>query len=237
MNHRFLILIPYFNRPRLVRNALQSIKDSDYPYWEIAFIDDGSDEKANKILWEYFPHDRRVTYTYINRSKEVKLKEGSNHGAYLNKAIRKSNADIVMILCDDDALVPDYMSKLNDWYNDNPSAMWGYSHVYIWNPMEQKLDYTQSKDETHFLNKYTDPILPAAKMDASQITWRKLCNTKGNCWFMPEWFGIDELFYRDMGMTYGHCRYTGLMGQYKAFHLKQLMHCKGSKSVFMESRE
>ena len=237
MNHRFLILLPYFNRPRLIRNALQSIKDSDYPHWELAFIDDGSDEKANDILWEYFAGDRRVTYSYLNRPKEVKLKKGSDHGAALNRAMKRSKADIAMFLCDDDALVPDYMGKLNKWYNDNPSAMWAYSHVYIWNPLEQGLDYGSLKDKNHWHNNCTEAILPSAKLDASQVTWKLLCNKKGNCWFPPRWWNLDQFFYRDMGTAYGHCLFTGLTGQYKAIHSKQLVHWKGSKTAFMEARE
>ena len=48
----------YYNRPNLVRFALQSIKTQSYKNWEIVFVDDCSDasaiESAKEILQEDF---------------------------------------------------------------------------------------------------------------------------------------------------------------------------------------
>ena len=39
-----LILMPYYNRPKDVLLALNSIKNQSYKNWRLVFVDDGSDE-------------------------------------------------------------------------------------------------------------------------------------------------------------------------------------------------
>ena len=47
---KFLIIFFYYNRPDMVRNALNSINKLTYKNFEIAFIDDGSETPENPLL-------------------------------------------------------------------------------------------------------------------------------------------------------------------------------------------
>ena len=49
---KFLILLFYYNRPEMVKNALQSINESTYTNFTIAFIDDGSEHEGKPIVHE-----------------------------------------------------------------------------------------------------------------------------------------------------------------------------------------
>lgn len=49
-----LILLFYYNRPELVKNALFSIKNNNYVNWKLAFIDDGSLINGEKIVRSIF---------------------------------------------------------------------------------------------------------------------------------------------------------------------------------------
>lgn len=47
-------------------------------------------------------------------SKENKLRRGgSMFGKYANIAMETIDSDIIIMLCDDDALIPDYLFNLN----------------------------------------------------------------------------------------------------------------------------
>ena len=55
MDNKFLILLFYYDRPKMVRNALQSVKELNYKNWELAFIDDGSNKLFSpKLLNGYY---------------------------------------------------------------------------------------------------------------------------------------------------------------------------------------
>ena len=49
---KFLILLFYYNRPKMVLNALNSINKLSYKNFEIAFIDDGSDNPGEPVVKE-----------------------------------------------------------------------------------------------------------------------------------------------------------------------------------------
>ena len=44
---KFLILFFYYNRPEMVLNAIKSLNKNTYKNFEIAFIDDGSDQRPS----------------------------------------------------------------------------------------------------------------------------------------------------------------------------------------------
>ena len=117
---KFLIIFFYYNRPDMVRNALNSINKLTYKNFEIAFIDDGSEVKGEPIVRSILKPSflKKVNFIDTNDTVEDKInREGSEIGKYANEAIKESDADIVLMLCDDDAMVPDYLNSLNRFIN------------------------------------------------------------------------------------------------------------------------
>src|SRR5437588_1330755 len=49
---RILIILLYWDRPKMIKNALNSIKEQNYDNWELAFIDDGSEVPGEPIVKE-----------------------------------------------------------------------------------------------------------------------------------------------------------------------------------------
>jgi glycosyltransferase involved in cell wall biosynthesis len=41
----------------------------------------------------------------------------------MNESIKNSDAEVVIILCDDDALDPDYLENLNEYYEKNKTIL------------------------------------------------------------------------------------------------------------------
>ena len=53
MNLKFLIVLVYYKRPKMVLNALESIKNLSYGNWQLDFIDDSGDEVFRETLFNF----------------------------------------------------------------------------------------------------------------------------------------------------------------------------------------
>ena len=230
---KILILLLYYERPQMVENALHSIKNLEYEDWELAFIDDGSRKPGKPVVENILgDYPDRIRYYFTGSSIDDKNRQGgSNVGLLMNKAIRESNAEMAVMLCDDDALVSDYFNNLPCWAKENPDEHYCYSHVILFDPFKEKPHegfknsylIRQVNHETlkwdrkkHWFNK-TTLLYPEAKLDASQVAWRTYCNTKVH-FPARRTCHIDSHFYKQMGEHYGQIKYSGFFGQYKGLH-------------------
>ena len=120
---KILVLLFYYNRPNLVKIALKSILEHSYSNWEIAFIDDASEIPGKTIVEELLKeHLNKIKFYNTNDSIENKLSRGQEHGSIFGKyaqiAVEESDADYVLMLCDDDALYPGYLENLNKYFKE-----------------------------------------------------------------------------------------------------------------------
>ncbi len=225
---KVLILLVYYDRPNLVRNALNSIKNSTYPNWELAFIDDGSpNHPGQPIVLEMFTqHELDKTDFYICKdSPEQKdIQGGSRMGHYMNQAIKDTpDADIVIVLCDDDALHEQYLENLNEYFLANPTSNYAYSHIIKFNPETETFPLDMSTDRTWMLNRHTQPINPHCQVDASQVAWRyKAHEELGIAFPSPMTSALDAALYTQLYNVYGLCHFTGFVSQYKGVFENQL---------------
>lgn len=234
---KFLILLCYFERPILVRNALKSILKSNEHHqdWELVFGDDGSLNEGRPIVEEVLKdHLHKVRFVNSKMSLEEKLDQGIQLGRYANEEILKSTADVAITLSDDDELVPTYLKDLKLFLESNPQKMYCYSKIHIYNPLIQNSD-TVINPSGHF-NSWSEPIDPVNKVDASQVAFRLDCfrhydirypnstHENGRPWVK----NFDSSLFEQLYRQFGECVYTGLVGQYKGIHDYQLVWHKKS---------
>ena len=98
----FTIGIPAFKRVRYLPETLESILAQDYPNFEILVSDDSEEPNVKKIIDGY--HSDRIRYQENRPPLGIVPK--------LNDLVRKARGDWMLILCDDDALEPGYLSAL-----------------------------------------------------------------------------------------------------------------------------
>ena len=223
----------YYQRPKLVRNALNSIlKANEYHQdWELTFGDDGSKIPGAPIVEEILKdHLDKVTIMNSGMSFEEKLNQGITLGRMANEGIVKSNADIAFILCDDDEIYPTYMKELSSFFETNTDVLYCYSKVHLYNPLLQKSDSVDNV--TGKYNQWSGPINPVNKVDSSQVAWRLECCKKFGAWFqdstlfVPEkpWTkDTDKSFFENLYEKCGDCHPSGLIAQYKGIHDYQLL--------------
>ena len=223
----------YFNRPLLVRKSLNSILlASEYHQdWELAFGDDNSKFPGKPIVEDVLKdHLGKINFYNSGLSFEEKIKRGLILGELANQAIQKSDAEVGIILQDDDQLVPTYLKKLSDFFLNNPKVMYGYSKVHIYNPLYEDVDNVDNLD--HKYNKCNMPVNPVNNIDASQLAFRLSCCKEYDAWFgtttlqresMPWAKDTDKTFFENLYEKLGDTSPIDVVGQYKAIHEYQLL--------------
>lgn len=231
--NKILILMAYYNRPILVKNALNSIikSNENYKNWHLVFGDDGSFIPGKPIVEDILKdHLDKVTFVHTNNTFDDKIKNGLLLGRYANEVINNSDADVALMLCDDDELHSTYLLNLNNFFVKNPKILYCYSKVHIYNPLMQKSGDVNSLVAK--FNKWNKPINPVGKVDASQVAWRIDCCKKHNAWFgdstkivegKPWTSDTDRSLFKQLNEKCGLCYPTNFVGQYKGVHDYQLL--------------
>jgi len=239
-NYKFLIISFYYNRPNLVKNALLSLKNSTYANWELAFIDDGSDIPGEDIVKDIFEDTSNISFYNSYDSLEDKMKrrgyQGSNMGLYAQKALDKSNSDYGLFLCDDDMLIPDYLEKLNKFYNINPEKYYSYCHIKTYDPKE--LIPTEPFDKVEYKQNITESTNPFYKLDMSQVSFNVKEAQKEEIYFpYPLTVNIDAEVFLQMHQKWGDITFNGIDGEYKAIYEDNLMRRSGQVVGKRESED
>ena len=99
---RFSVIIPSFNRPKLLRRALRSVLDQSFSDFEIIVVDDGSDPPLDKLLGN-LGDEGRVRYL---RQENLGPTEARKAGISAAKGL------YVCCLDDDDEFLPHHLATL-----------------------------------------------------------------------------------------------------------------------------
>jgi glycosyltransferase involved in cell wall biosynthesis len=215
-----LVVLPYYNRPSMVCNALESLRRQGDAAFRVVMVDDGSEVHGQSVVESRFPDLLpRMEFVRIEDTMAQKIWQGgSRHPQFMNEAIERGKEDLVVILCDDDALVPGILDPLLRWHAAHPAEKWSYGHVSVYDPTKEPVPWEERRLD-HPLNRRTDPIFPAYIVDSSQVVFRRdgftgfpPVNTK-NC---------DAALFNDMGRKWGRCPFNGLVVQNKAWFKDQM---------------
>ena len=97
---KFLILLFYYNRPKMVLNALNSINKLSYKKFEVAFIDDGSDNPGEPIVRETLKPSflKKVTFYNTNDTVKAKIERGGSNFGKLANEVEKAQIGKVFLL-------------------------------------------------------------------------------------------------------------------------------------------
>lgn len=220
---KFEIVLMYYDRPNMVRFALDSIAAQDYDNFWVSIIDDGSQSPIEPIV-EKYPFIDKVSIWQTGDSIDQKHAQGgSRFGEQVNKALELSDADVAMMLCDDDALLPSTLTGLYQYYTVHPEVTYSYGHVLTFDPM-QPANYQSIKGRYgHQLNSYNQPINAFCRVDASQVSWRLKPYIEAGITFPhPQTAALDAVVYQQMYDRLGPCVFNELVVQYKGIFPDQL---------------
>jgi glycosyltransferase involved in cell wall biosynthesis len=218
---KFLIILPYFNRPNLVKFAIKSVLSQSHGDWQMVLCDDGSDIHVQDVLDSMGIDDSRISIKRLNDTIHQKQSIGSRSGVMINEACVESDCDIAIILCDDDGLFPAYLDSLNKFYIENQSIYYSYGSVSLYDP-EPFIDSSIMPDIN--LNSplnHGHAVMPSCMVDASQVSWR-LNNDTRSLFPSPQTTNLDEEVFRKLHNLYGLCVFNGTTAQYKGWFSDQM---------------
>jgi hypothetical protein len=227
----------YFNRERMVQLALESIKIT-LGDWELAFVDDNSavsgEEIVRLVMPEEYNSDKIKCYNTADTIADKEAQGGSRIGEFWNHAMQNSDADIAIMLCDDDALFYNYIPALNDYYLLNPDVSYSYSHLAMYDPSEYYKTLADVPIDLEFfvtpvpgmetpMNIGPIPINPYHRLDSSQVSWRLNAIKDAEIKFpSPQTADLDASLYAQLFENFGLCLYNGLISQFKGWHTDQM---------------
>lgn len=218
---KFLVLLPYFDRPNLVQFAIKSVMSQSHTDWHIGICDDGSDVRVEDVLSSMNIYDDRISIKRIDYRHGEREIQGSSFGRALNEHMLDSDADVAMILCDDDGLYPEYLYNLNQFYKNNQSCMHSYGHVSIYDPGQFiGLDALPDDNFNTTLNR-VDGLNGSYNVDASQVSWR-INNDTNSIFPYPQTANLDAVIFQKLFNMYGPCVFNNTVAQYKGWFEDQL---------------
>ncbi len=108
----YSIIIPVYNRPDEVDELLESLTQQTFKNFEVIVVEDGSDEKCDKVVEKYV-HELNISYCY---------KENAGQGFARNYGYERAKGEYFIVF-DSDCIIPGtYLetveSSLNNTYLD-----------------------------------------------------------------------------------------------------------------------
>ena len=115
------ICVYNYNYGRYLGQCLDSIAKQTYGNIEVCFSDNASTDESWRIAVDFFGKSSREASLIRNRA---------NHGATanLNNTLRCARGKYLLLLCSDDAMHPDFVSRCVDLLENNPEAAFALVH-------------------------------------------------------------------------------------------------------------
>ena len=150
---KFSALLPTRNRLEYLRNAIETVRRQDYDNWEIIVSDNFSEDDIRGYVASL--GDDRIKYFRTDEFLPVTKN--------WNNALEKSTGDYVVMLGDDDGLMPSYFRKAKDLIEQfqTPDMLYtgAYNYGYPNATKEHPEGYLHTYSYADFFQGVTDPFL------------------------------------------------------------------------------
>jgi glycosyltransferase involved in cell wall biosynthesis len=116
------ICIPTYNRPVLVREAVDSALGQSYPAIEVIVSDDSQDDRTKQALADVLA---------VGGVRYVQNKPALRQAGNVNQLFDLARGELLVLLHDDDLLLPDAVVVLANCFNAYPSIAAAYGKQYL----------------------------------------------------------------------------------------------------------
>jgi len=121
MNPLISVIIPSFNREKLIIKAIKSVLNQSFQDFEILIIDDASTDNTNKV----------VSNLNNNKIKYFRLNKNSGQCIARNYGIKRANGEYIAFLDSDDEWLPEKLRLQIECFEKNGKKLgivYGYSY-------------------------------------------------------------------------------------------------------------
>tara|TARA_Y100000385_G_scaffold235748_1_gene249641 strand:+ start:3464 stop:4339 length:876 start_codon:yes stop_codon:yes gene_type:complete len=105
------IIIPVFNREKLIVRTLESVQNQTYTNWECVIVDDGSSDNTLNVIASFIDRDKRfqiISHHHVGNANILR-----------NIGINKAKGKYIAMLDSDDEFMPNHLSrrlsKIEEW--------------------------------------------------------------------------------------------------------------------------
>lgn len=253
---KILYTVITYKRPEMLRNAIRSLYNEELVLFgwryrtehqiEIVIVDDCEAEAI-----EEYGAQRSGEYDGIriiqpgDTLAQKKNHTASRLGRSLNQAVQDSNADLVMMLCDDDLVYPRASKKIIEFFEQHPDENWGWGSVCLYNALNCDYPNIHSLNNVQLIDgevvsaegnnippglrdvPFMQRTVAANRLDISQVVWRRESQIKHNIRWAekshPVRHPIDHMVFHQMDNKFSNqCPNMNCMVQYKGVHAEQI---------------
>jgi glycosyltransferase involved in cell wall biosynthesis len=107
------VIIPTYNRPQYLPEAVESVLNQTYPTTELIVVDDGSPDQGRATKEALKPYLSSLTYVY---------QENAGLGAAINKGLSLIKGKYIQRLDDDDTLEAEKIEKCVEVFEGDPAV-------------------------------------------------------------------------------------------------------------------
>ena len=146
----FSVIIPTYNRGRILSSTLDSVLKQSFENWECIIIDDGSTDNTQTFIKGYL-EDPRFTYHYQNNAER---------SAARNKGIDIAKGKYLCFLDSDDLFLKDHLSELaNQISTESTPHLFFTNGIVDKNGSKKKVSFpTYDKSADYFI---VNSVIPA----------------------------------------------------------------------------
>jgi glycosyltransferase involved in cell wall biosynthesis len=132
----FTIVLPTYNRVKLLADAIRSVRNQTVIDWELIIIDDGSHDETYDRVYKFLQADARIRYHFA-----------TNRGLAMarNIGLMTGRGKYFTFLDSDDEYLPDHLELRAGYLNDHPEVELLHGGVEIIGPdtVADKFDLTR----------------------------------------------------------------------------------------------
>ena len=107
------VVISTYNRPKLLKSAIESILKNSYPDFDLIIVDQSDNDATRHLVEKYRGDDRRVGYIHCPE-------KGTGRGR--NEGIKEAKGEIVALTDDDCVVAQDWVEEIVSFFDAHPDA-------------------------------------------------------------------------------------------------------------------
>ncbi len=125
MSPKVSIILTSYNRPHLLKKAIESVLIQTMNKWELFIMDDASNKETTEIIRSYL-NDKRIHYINSGVQDEDRHKT-TRYASLINQAIPLTKGEYLSYLTDDTVYLPNRLQIMTSYLDKHPSIDIVYS--------------------------------------------------------------------------------------------------------------
>jgi len=162
--NKISVIVPTYNRAPLIKRALQSVLDQDYPDLEAIVVDDCSSDNTQEVVKSF--NDPRIKF--------IKHLQNKGANAARNTGIRAASGNYIAFQDSDDEWLPGKLTKQIEAFKDAPDDI-GVVYTAFWRIEDRERTYTPAKDVLTTDGYLLEELLKRNFITTQSILVRKEC--------------------------------------------------------------